>query len=84
MRLALANRLGTASNIVGGVEDGATGFLRDVAKPASGSGLVVSDASQSPTSYIQLSDEEILANNQDVALFFEMIEASYSLAVPLA
>lgn len=58
------------------------GFLRDVAKVAVEEGLVASDATASADyldpwyggTYVQLSDEEILANNKGLADFFEMIE----------
>jgi hypothetical protein len=50
------------------------GFLRDVATAADGNGLLVSDAVAPAESYVQLSDEEILADNPDLARFFEMIE----------
>ena len=52
------------------------GFLRDVATAADGNGLLVSDAVAPAESYVQLSDEEILADNPDLARFFEMIEVS--------
>lgn len=41
------------------------------------SGLVESDANQLPIpSFVQLSDEEILTQNPELAAFFEMIEVS--------
>jgi len=57
-------------------------FLRDVAQVAAEKGLVASDAAASADyfdpwyggTYVQLSDEEILANNKGLADFFEMIE----------
>jgi hypothetical protein len=53
-----------------------------VASDAAMEGLVASDATVSAISfdpwyggtYVQLSDEEILANNKDLADFFEIIE----------
>ena len=45
-----------------------------MATPADGNGILVSDAVTPVESYVQLSDEEILADNPDLARFFEMIE----------
>ena len=53
-------------------------FLRDVTESAVDAGFLASDANQvaAEGSYVQLSDEEILAGNPDLAAFFEMIEVS--------
>ena len=57
-------------------------FLRDVTQSAADAGFLASDANQvaPQESYVQLSDEEILAANPDLAEFFEMIEDDEKLA----
>jgi len=55
------------------------GFLRDVTSIAEESGLMASDANVEVA--VQLSDEEILANNPLLARFFETIEDEEKYAV---